>query len=68
MRKIFGSLIVVTALVSMGVMATGAYFQTPPKSLPAVVTLTSGTPTLDVSFYTAPVPALIAPGWSTFRT
>lgn len=65
MRKILGSLIVVTALVSMGVMATGAYFQTTPQSLPNAVTLTTGTPTLGVGFYTAPVvPALIYPGWS----
>jgi hypothetical protein len=63
MRKIFGSLIVVTALVSMGVLATGAYFSTTAPLGP--VTLTTGTPSLNVSFYTAPViPALIAPGFS----
>jgi hypothetical protein len=67
-RRIFGSLIVVTALVSMGVMATGAYFQTAPQTLPTPVTLTTGTTSLGVSFYPgqAPVvPLLIAPGWST---
>jgi len=63
-RRILASLFVIAALLGVGVFATGAYFSTTPAPLGPVV-LNTGTPGLNVSFYTAPViPTKIAPGWS----
>ena len=64
MRKILGSLFVISALLAVGVFATGAYFSAGPYG--SSMTITSGTASIQID----PISGLpltttnLAPGWS----